>query len=395
VKKILIIGLVLVMTVAAFAVGSVNQGNFGFQNMKGLAGVRAMGMGGAFTAVANDSSAIYWNPAGLSKITRTELNGQFVVTAKKNDMSIDSLSQSETNFTWGSFVTRIGDTGFGLALNNLLNVKYDYTVSLGGFPGGVTSWYNASNSALYNSWKETYNQTLSVYSLALSQKLWVVNIGLVGNVWSGSDKTNWNVKNGATQVLLADREYKLGGYSIDLGLLSQMGSFSAGATWKGLMSSLEQETTYTEVWTGNSSWNQSGNIGGSSFPKKAWQGKGKLITFGLAFEPGIITLATDIDYNTDSSKFGDTRFGAEIDLSLVKARAGMSVRKLNTYNIRTGAISEETVNDYAAGVGMSLLGYIDADAAVIMEGYKKLSDASNALENANNVTFVASGTVRL
>ena len=29
-------------------------------------GSRAVGMGGAFTSIANDASAMYWNPAGLS-----------------------------------------------------------------------------------------------------------------------------------------------------------------------------------------------------------------------------------------------------------------------------------------------------------------------------------------
>src|SRR5215213_6797560 len=29
-------------------------------------GVRAAGMGGAFTAVADDGSAVFWNPAGLA-----------------------------------------------------------------------------------------------------------------------------------------------------------------------------------------------------------------------------------------------------------------------------------------------------------------------------------------
>ncbi|MCX6374645.1 MAG: hypothetical protein NTU88_01150, partial [Armatimonadetes bacterium] len=33
-------------------------------------GPRAIGMGGAFTAIADDANATYWNPAGLAKITR-------------------------------------------------------------------------------------------------------------------------------------------------------------------------------------------------------------------------------------------------------------------------------------------------------------------------------------
>ena len=35
-------------------------------------GPRAIGMGGAFVAIANDATAIYWNPAGLSRISKIE-----------------------------------------------------------------------------------------------------------------------------------------------------------------------------------------------------------------------------------------------------------------------------------------------------------------------------------
>jgi hypothetical protein len=36
-------------------------------------GARAVGMGESFVAVANDPSAIYWNPAGLASLQRREL----------------------------------------------------------------------------------------------------------------------------------------------------------------------------------------------------------------------------------------------------------------------------------------------------------------------------------
>ena len=37
------------------------------------AGSRALGMGGAFVAVADDATAAMWNPAGLVRVTRLEL----------------------------------------------------------------------------------------------------------------------------------------------------------------------------------------------------------------------------------------------------------------------------------------------------------------------------------
>src|SRR5512140_977368 len=33
---------------------------------------RAIGMGGAFVAVADDPSALYWNPAGIARYARTQ-----------------------------------------------------------------------------------------------------------------------------------------------------------------------------------------------------------------------------------------------------------------------------------------------------------------------------------
>ncbi len=35
-------------------------------------GARATGMGGAFVAIANDPSAMYWNPAGIARLTQSE-----------------------------------------------------------------------------------------------------------------------------------------------------------------------------------------------------------------------------------------------------------------------------------------------------------------------------------
>lgn len=61
-------------------------------------GTRAMGMGGAFTAVADDESAFYWNPAGITQVRFASL--MFGVGAQGEDFdfisdTIDNISDNE------------------------------------------------------------------------------------------------------------------------------------------------------------------------------------------------------------------------------------------------------------------------------------------------------------
>jgi hypothetical protein len=65
-KIILIIGLMLWL-VPAQAPGMTKSGTTTAQFLKIQIGARAIGMGGAYVALANDATAIYWNPAGLTK----------------------------------------------------------------------------------------------------------------------------------------------------------------------------------------------------------------------------------------------------------------------------------------------------------------------------------------
>ncbi len=71
-------------------------------------GSRAMGMGGAFTAVADDATAIYWNPAGLSRLPRSEFT--FTHTRWLADI----------NFNFAGGIINIGDYGvIGMSMTSL------------------------------------------------------------------------------------------------------------------------------------------------------------------------------------------------------------------------------------------------------------------------------------
>jgi hypothetical protein len=67
-------------------------------------GARAMGMGGAFVAVADDATALHWNPAGLSV-----LNGFQAFGMRTSVYSVDGLSEDAAIATYGT-----GSQGFGL-----------------------------------------------------------------------------------------------------------------------------------------------------------------------------------------------------------------------------------------------------------------------------------------
>jgi len=59
---------VIVITSAAHAAGGFKKGKYAGEFLNLGAGGRGLGMGGAYTALARDVSAAYWNPAGLVNI---------------------------------------------------------------------------------------------------------------------------------------------------------------------------------------------------------------------------------------------------------------------------------------------------------------------------------------
>ncbi len=63
-------------------------------------GVRALGMGGAYTAVSNDYSAIYWNPAGLASLRHAEFSGEFSnLNFNNNATFANSFTGRSQNFS--------------------------------------------------------------------------------------------------------------------------------------------------------------------------------------------------------------------------------------------------------------------------------------------------------
>lgn len=63
-------------------------------------GARALGMGGAYTSVANDYTAIYWNPAGLADVRQSEFYGGLSHLNFKNEATFaNEVTNDSENYT--------------------------------------------------------------------------------------------------------------------------------------------------------------------------------------------------------------------------------------------------------------------------------------------------------
>ena len=102
-------------------------------------GARATTMGGAYVGVADDYSAIYWNPAGLGQLRRMELNLGFSHSMIDNDATfLGNTFKGETSFTRLNSIgfvmpvpTYQGSLVFGIGYNKVRD--FDNVLDIEGF----------------------------------------------------------------------------------------------------------------------------------------------------------------------------------------------------------------------------------------------------------------------
>jgi long-chain fatty acid transport protein len=81
-REAVIIGFKALLVFAAVLSISVQSALAGGFALSGV-GSKAIGMGGAFRGLADDWSAAYWNPAGLTQIENSEINGMLVAISPR------------------------------------------------------------------------------------------------------------------------------------------------------------------------------------------------------------------------------------------------------------------------------------------------------------------------
>ena len=102
-------------------------------------GTRALSMGGAYTAMADDYSSIYWNPAGLADVRRSNIVGEFSHLNFSNAATFyETLTEAKENYTrvgaiGGVFpvATKRGSLVFALGYNRVK--AFDQNLAFSGF----------------------------------------------------------------------------------------------------------------------------------------------------------------------------------------------------------------------------------------------------------------------
>ncbi len=106
-KLMIIIAAILTTTVSAFAFSSSDNGTTGAAVLNLPAGARAQGMGEAFTSIADDSTAGYWNPAGLNLLKGSSAT------------FMHSLWFGDTSYEWASIAMPMGNDRIGIGVKYL------------------------------------------------------------------------------------------------------------------------------------------------------------------------------------------------------------------------------------------------------------------------------------
>ncbi|HQU73069.1 MAG TPA: outer membrane protein transport protein [Calditrichia bacterium] len=235
-------------------------------------GARALGMGGAYTGLADDYTALYWNPAGLAALGKSEFFGEVSHLNFNNSAAFrNTLTEDAQNYT------RLRALGFALPLptrqGSLVlafgynRVKdFDENLLFAGFnpeSNGLSFEIDGNDFPFDQNVYQTQNvvdeggmdQFNLGFGIALSPNF---NAGVTATIWSGEDDYQYTFRQEDREnnyTAPGDYDYYIlnrnlltdyGGFALKIGGMFDLGNgLQLGGTI-GLPHTINVEENYTE-----------------------------------------------------------------------------------------------------------------------------------------------------
>jgi long-subunit fatty acid transport protein len=158
-------------------------------------GARAMGMGGAQIATADDASGLVYNPARLTKVKRIEFSGSMTHQRIKNETGTtaaaiplgslyyldESITQSNSRFSSANIVLPVptyrGSLVFALGVNRMKSFDHVFHSTLVGSMGGTYLDALALETGGINMW--SFGGAIDISPN--------ISVGAAVNYWKGQD----------------------------------------------------------------------------------------------------------------------------------------------------------------------------------------------------------------
>jgi hypothetical protein len=166
------------------------------------AGPRAIGMGSAFVAMADDASALYWNPSGIARTMKNEF------TATHSGWLVN------TNYNWVGFVLNLNNSDFlGISFTQL-DYGEDYVTTVVA-PEGTGEKWDAMDIAFGLSYARNLTDRFSIGGTAkyIQQKIWnesasafALDVGLLYITEFNDMKIGMSISNFGTDMTLDGKD---------------------------------------------------------------------------------------------------------------------------------------------------------------------------------------------